>query len=281
MIELSAPAPDEVAGPLSRHWVEFVDPADDAQVVRADLTWLTSSWTCIFGSGCRGIDADRPDAGCCTFGAHFTEPADEARVAEVVAGLDDGVWERRAQGLAEGWAVDAADDDADEADGDGGADEDAARGPARQTRVVEGACIFLNSPDFAAGGGCALHLAALRQDRPPLQTKPEVCWQLPFRRQYRHGERADGTATLDVVIGEFGREGWGPGGADLDWYCSSAASAHVGTEPLFRSGRDELVELVGEPAYAVLVEHCERFLARQMPLHPATTAARANHAPSR
>ena len=30
------------------------------QVFRVDLTWLTSSWTCIFGRGCHGIYADRP-----------------------------------------------------------------------------------------------------------------------------------------------------------------------------------------------------------------------------
>ena len=44
-----------------RAFVEFVDPDDADQVFRCDLTWLTSSWTCIFGSGCQGIYADRPD----------------------------------------------------------------------------------------------------------------------------------------------------------------------------------------------------------------------------
>ncbi|MBO1031802.1 hypothetical protein IPV09_10700 [Tessaracoccus sp. SD287] len=264
---------DELPGDFTRHWIEFVDPADPDQVVKADLTWLTSSWTCVFGSGCRGIDASQPDAGCCTFGAHFTEPADEQRVAGFVAQLDPTLWQHHAEGTADGWATESEDGGEEP---DGGDEPEGGEGPAssRQTRRLDGACIFLNRPDFPAGAGCALHLLALRQDRPPLQTKPEVCWQLPFRRQYRHGERGDGTPTLEVSIGEFGRDAWGPGGADLDWYCTTSPTAHVGDEPLFRSGRDELVELVGADAYAVLAGECERFLARRMPLHPATAATR-------
>lgn len=254
---------DELPADFARHWVEFVDPANDAQIVRADLTWLTSGWSCIFGDGCRGIDASRPAAGCCTLGAHFTEADDEARVAGFVAQLTDAQWQHRAEGLASGWAVDA---DSDQDD-----DQDA---PARQTRTLPTGCIFLNGPDFAAGAGCALHLLALDQGREPLETKPDVCWQLPFRRQYRHGERADGTPTLEITIAEYTREGWGPGGVDLDWYCSTSPSAHAGSTALFISGRAELVELLGGPAYAELARHCERYLARQMPLHPATAVAR-------
>ena len=255
---------DEVPGDFNRYWIEFIDPANADQIVKADLTWLTSSWTCVFGSSCRGIDATQPDAGCCTFGAHFTEPADEQRVSASVARLDDTLWQHRAEGLAGGWVVDSDDGEHDDED-------ETAWG--RQTRRVDGACIFLNGPDFRAGGGCALHLLALTEGRAPLETKPDVCWQLPFRRQYRHGERADGSPTLEVSIGEYVRDAWGPGGAGLDWYCTASPTAHVGSEPLFRTGRDELVELVGAAAYDVLAGECERFLARRMPLHPATVAA--------
>ena len=37
-----------------RQWVEFVNPDDEDEIFRIDLTWLLSSWTCIFGSGCKG-----------------------------------------------------------------------------------------------------------------------------------------------------------------------------------------------------------------------------------
>ena len=67
----------EVPLDFPRQWVEFVDPNDDEQLIRADLTWLTSRWNCIFGSGCKGIYKDGPDNGCCSHGAHFSEKKDE------------------------------------------------------------------------------------------------------------------------------------------------------------------------------------------------------------
>ena len=77
-----------------RAFVEFEDPADESQVFRCDLTWLTSRWTCIFGNGCPGIYAESPDVGCCTLGAHFSDGEkkggeDETRVAKWVDRLDD------------------------------------------------------------------------------------------------------------------------------------------------------------------------------------------------
>ena len=63
----------EVPLDFPRAWVEFVDPADDDRLIRCDLTWLMSKYNCIFGRGCKGIDTDRPDAGCCAHGAHFSE----------------------------------------------------------------------------------------------------------------------------------------------------------------------------------------------------------------
>ena len=42
----------EVSLDFPRQWVEFVNPEDDEEIFRCDLTWLLSSWTCIFGSGC-------------------------------------------------------------------------------------------------------------------------------------------------------------------------------------------------------------------------------------
>ena len=88
----------EVDLDFPRAWVEFPDPADPDQVFRCDLTWLTSAYTCIFGQGCRGIYASSPDAGCCTLGAHFSDKADEKRVAAYVAQLDDDLWQFRPEG---------------------------------------------------------------------------------------------------------------------------------------------------------------------------------------
>jgi len=241
----------EVLLPFPRAFVEFVDPDNDGQVYRCDLTWLTSRWTCIFGQGCRGIYADRPDDGCCTLGAHFTDTDDEERVGRAVEQLTSSQWQYRRAGRARGWAV--PEDPSTVTEG---------TEPARQTRVVDGACIFLNRRGFRGGDGCALHQLAVTQGREPLETKPDVCWQLPLRRQFRKVDRADETSYLEVSIGEYGREGWGPGGHDLDWYCSSNTEAHHGSQPVYQSNRAELVALMGGPAYALLAEICAEFDAR-------------------
>ncbi len=244
-----------------RAWVEFVDPADADQVFRCDLTWLTSSWTCIFGRGCKGIYADQPaGVGCCTLGAHFSDRDDEKRVRRFVKELTRETWQHYSP---RNWI---------ELDEDG----------ERKTRVVDGACVFANRPGFAAGEGCALHGLAWRTGREVLETKPDVCWQLPIRRTYDHVSRPDDTEVLVVTIAEYDRRGWGPGGHDLDWYCSGNTEAHVGQEPVYLSYRAELEELMGRAGYDALVAHCERHLASRsaLALHPATPVAPADRPPS-
>jgi hypothetical protein len=244
-----------------RAFVEFADPEDPAQVFRCDLTWLTSRYTCIFGQGCRGIYADAPDVGCCTLGAHFADKADEKRVATFVAQLGPEVWQ-----FHPGRRTRRSDWVEKDADGE------------RKTTVVEhdgqSACIFHNRQDFATGSGCALHALALGQGRNPLETKPDVCWQLPIRRTFRTVERPDDTSYTEITIGEYDRRGWGPGGHDLDWYCSGNTEAHVAREALYVTSGAELVELMGRAAYDVLVTHCERHLAarERVAPHPADPA---------
>ncbi|MEK8172014.1 hypothetical protein NKH77_29850 [Streptomyces sp. M19] len=265
---------------FARAWVEFPDPADDEQVFRCDLTWLTSRWTCVFGQGCQGIQAGRASDGCCTLGAHFSDEDDEKRVAEHVARLTPEIWQFHDVGNATGWAQSAEDDaDPDEenaaSDEEDDEDNEEDAGEERQTRVYEGSCIFQNRPGFAGGAGCALHILALREGREPLETKPDVCWQLPVRRTYDWIDRPDDTRVLQVTIGEYDRRGWGPGGHDLHWWCTSATSAHGAGQPVYESYRPELTELMGKEAYEVLVELCEARLASNLPLlapHPADPA---------
>jgi hypothetical protein len=137
--------------------------------------------------------------------------------------------------------------------------------------VFKGACIFLNRPGFAGGAGCALHGWALRNGRHPLETKPDVCWQLPVRRSFRDVERPDGSTYSEVTIAEYDRRGWGSGGHDLDWYCTGRTEAHVAADPVYVSYEPELRELMGAEAYTVLAAACARRVAERSPLaeHPA------------
>jgi hypothetical protein len=258
----------EVELDFPREWIEFLDPADDQHLVRADLTWLLSRWTCVFGSACHGIIAGRPEEGCCSHGAFFTDADDENRVRSAAAKLTPETWQHYRRGFKNYTEMDTIDGSK----------------PARRTatRSEDGPCVFLNDADFAGGGGCALHAQALRDGVHPLTYKPDVCWQLPVRREQDWIKRPDGTKVLQSTLTEFDRRGWGPGGHDLDWWCTSSPDAHVGSEPMFRSYAPELTALIGEPAYEKLAELCEaRLKSGLVAAHPATVAAQAARTPKK
>ncbi len=250
----------EVDLDFAREWIEFLDPADPQHMIRADLTWLLSSWTCVFGKACHGIVEGRAQDGCCSHGAFFTDADDEARVRSAATKLTPQTWQHYRRGFKNYTELDTVDGST----------------PARRTATQhdDGPCVFLNGADFAGGAGCALHAQALRDGRHPLEYKPDVCWQLPVRREQDWTKRPDGTKLLVSTLTEFDRRGWGPGGHDLDWWCTSSPEAHVGTEPMYLSYAPELTALVGQKAYDELARHCELRLAQGLVSpHPATVAA--------
>ncbi|SDI92838.1 hypothetical protein SAMN05444157_0846 [Frankineae bacterium MT45] len=254
----------EVPLDFAREWIEFQDPADAAHWIKADLTWLCSRWTCIFGRGCQGVIEGRADDGCCSHGAFFSDDDDERRVKQFAAMLTPDTWEYYAEGTKKSGKLAISEKD--------NVGDDEGR---RRTRTVDGACIFLNRPGFAGGEGCSLHALALREGLHPLDTKPEVCWQLPVRRAQDWVDRPDETRVLVSTVSEFDRRGWGEGGHDLHWYCTSSPDAHVGSEPLYISYGPELTALIGALAYRELAAICERRLAIGLVAeHPATSKAR-------
>jgi hypothetical protein len=246
---------------FAREWLEFIDPADPEHRIRADLTWLCSRWTCIFGRGCHGIEEGRGDDGCCNHGAFFSDAEDEKRTKNFAKQLTAVDWQYHAVGVKRGVTEkDSVGDDPHR----------------KRTRTVDGACIFLNRKGFAGGEGCSLHALALRTGLHPLDTKPEICWQLPVRREQEWVTRPDETKILLSTVTEFDRRGWGEGGHDLYWYCTSAPEAHVGGEALYLSYGPEIAALIGQPAYAELARLCAQRLAQGLLAeHPATVAARA------
>ncbi len=234
---------------LAHEWVSFEDPAE-ARTWVFDLTFLLSRWTCIFGQGCHGV-LTGPAAdlvqGCCSYGAHFVDEADEAQVAAAAARLGADQWQHRARGRRGGTIT------TDEAG-------------ARVTRMVDGACIFLNRPGFSRGPGCALHVGALDAGERPLDWKPDVCWQLPLRR-----EDVVEAGRVTSTVRQWDRGDWGEGGAEFHWWCTESPEAFVGAVPVYQGLRDELVELTTPAAYGLVAAHCEARLARVKPLpHPAT-----------
>lgn len=265
----------EVKAGFARDWIEFADPNNDEDIFKCDLTWLTSSWTCTYGNGCKGVFADRPNDGCCTEGAMYSDADDEERVQRAAGYLTPDMWQfyEEARPKKPGGAMRITDVDEDKE---------------RKTRTVDDACIFLNRKGYEAEGftgsfGCVLHHLADKRGMHFAEVKPDVCWQLPLRRSYEVREVGERSITV-TVLGEYERLAWGDGGADFDWYCTSDSDAHVGKDPVYISNRPELIKLMGEEAYAILAEHCDRRVAsiqdaqsRSLPLfviqHPATLLA--------
>jgi hypothetical protein len=267
---------NEFAPNFARDWVEFRNPDNSEEIFKCDITWLTSYWQCIYGNGCCGIDADKPDAGCCSDGAYYTNKIDEERVLRSARKLTKSDWQFYDQ------ARDKSKKNLNISEI--GLDKD------RKTRKINDSCIFLNRVGYEAPGytgkfGCALHHLANKEGSHPLDTKPDICWQLPLRRSWEVRDEGEKEITV-VVIGEYERSAWGEGGADLDWYCTSNSEAHVGKIPVYQSSKTELIKMMGKAGYLELEKLCDSRMAaiaatkkaqkrRELPLfviHPATRA---------
>ena len=137
------------------------------------------------------------------------------------------------------------------------------------TRLVKDACIFLNRPGLPRRAGCALHRAAIERGVPHLELKPDVCWQLPLRRDDEVAD--DGHVTS--VIRQWDRRDWGEGGFEFHWWCTESPEAFVGTQPVFKELEPEIVAMVGKKIYKRLVQYLQ---AREAALgEPAVAPAPA------
>lgn len=196
---------------------------------RFDRAFLTSNWTCLFGCGCQGI-LDRPaperGEGCCSIGAELDGEDEAMALSATAMMLLPEQFQHHAEAAADGVFADET---------------------RRHTRVVDGACIFLNRPGFTGGAGCALHLAAVALGDSPIDWKPSVCWQLPI-----HVDWAPAADDREVAtVRGWRRADWGDDG-DMAWWCTEAPEAYVGDRPVVESLSDELQAIVGEPVYVEL-----------------------------
>ena len=117
------------------------------------------------------------------------------------------------------------------------------------TRVVDGACIFLNRPGFEGGAGCALHLAAVDADEPALEWKPSVCWQLPVKVDWEPGP-TDGAEV--ATVRRWTRADWNEEGDEMAWCCTEEPEPYVGERPVVESLGEELEAMVGTTVYVEL-----------------------------
>jgi hypothetical protein len=229
--------------------------ADDfIQITRLDTVWrferafLESNWVCLFGNGCQGIltePAAELNQGCCSLGAHFGDgPAGEAEsmnVAAYAALLTPEQWQHHTAG--------------NERDAGGALTGIFADTDRTHTRVVDGACVFLNRPGFAGGEGCALHIAAIAADESPTDWKPSVCWQLPLRIDWETVDDTPGQEVERATVRRWSRADWGEHGTTMAWCCTErdeGGEAYSGTERVVDSMRESLEALAGHEVYVEL-----------------------------
>ncbi len=228
----------------AHEWFSF-DDDERERTWLFDVTFLESNWQCIFGHGCQGVlTGPSPELvqGCCSYGAHFTDEQDRRRVERAAKRLTEDQWQFRSRGRDGTTRV--------------------KRNGEIVTRLVKGACIFLNRPDFHRGPGCALHVMALDNDESYIPLKPDVCWQVPLRRE---DEVLDDGHVI-TRISQWDRRHWGAGGEEFHWWCTEAPEAFSGRTRVIDSMREELVTMVGQDVYDTLLHYLNQRARR-----PTTT----------
>lgn len=232
---------------VSRHTSAVMEPSTFVEVSEGDRLWrfetrfLNSNWTCIWGRGCLGIETERSvesGHGCCSWGAQMDSVDEAMNLSAMAAMIPDHLFQHR-----------------EVAETDGIFSDDTRS----NTKVVDGACIFLNRPGFAGGAGCALHIAAVEAEELPLEWKPSVCWQLPIKVDWElttadgqlPADHQPGIAEVATVRG-WQRRDWGEEGAAMAWCCTEGPEAYVGEERVIDSLAAEIAEIVGETVWVKL-----------------------------
>src|SRR6188472_2725348 len=112
----------------TREWITIPVPGKEKRQWQVDVTFLASSYRCIFGQGCPGVltePAPELIQGCCSYGAHASDKKDMKKIERLAEELGDDEWQFRKRGLERGvWKSVGKDD--------------------WRTRLVDGACVFLN-----------------------------------------------------------------------------------------------------------------------------------------
>src|SRR5262245_25691835 len=231
------------AGPVE--WLTFPAPDDERRQFRVNVSFLLSTYRCIFGRGCPGIldGPPRPDVGCCAHGVEFADAGDFAAVAASVAEL----------------TADDADHIGDIRGGDWYIEN--RRRPVK-TNVVDGVCIFANREGGPTGRpGCAFHHLALRTGRHPADTKPEICWSVPLNFSDEEPVEPGGRET--TIVSAFSADAWD---GHVGWWCIDTPEAYSGAAPVYRTLEHELRKGMGDAAYERMAELLDEIPAPRFPM---------------
>lgn len=221
---------------------------------RVNLSFLQSHYGCHYGT-CPGVlitGADT-DMGCCQIGVGVEAGSDFNQVNEAVKRLTPDDVDNYEQIREEGWYRKIPRKDREP-------DENGVREPMYHTRVNDRGCVLANVTGGSAGKpGCALHVLALREGLHPSETKPEICWQIPFAVM----EEYDSTDWCKIVtVTATHGTVWGSESTDNammpGYWCLETPDAYQNEpEPVYISAGTTLRKMMGDWAYELLVQRMQ------------------------
>lgn len=187
-----------------------------------DVQFMLSSYQCLFGMGCQGID-EQPHHGCCSIGAYFIDERDIEATRRMVEASPDSAFQRPALVRNERWLV---------------------KGPNKQykTWAPGGRCVFSNDPDHPNGAGCALHQQAMAMGEDPVGRKPRICSWVPLNYK-GYDDDEDGV----VYLVPFENHQWGHddhGNEHNKWYCIDDEKAYSNGGPVYRRMQSVLLDML-------------------------------------
>jgi hypothetical protein len=230
-------------GPVE--WLTFPAPDDAGMQYRVNVSFLLSTYRCIYGCGCPSLERQGPssDLGCCELGVDFMDDDDFDHVAAMTAELTPADFDR-----------------IDEAGGDAWYYTDK-KGVPVKTAMVGGACIFLNREGGPTGKpGCAFHHLAERTGRHPADTKPEICWSVPINFSAEEPFEPDGRETM--IVSAFSAGAWG----GIHWWCIDTPDAYIAKDPVYLTFEYELRKQMGDESYERMVELLREIPAPRYPM---------------
>jgi hypothetical protein len=243
--------PNSAAG-TETDWIEFVVPDPDEKNrdpdypnvrVRVNVSFMQSGWNCKFGD-CPGIliHGAMTDVSCCQIGVGIEEGEEMARVRKAVSELTAADWDRAGE---KDWYDKISRKDR-------AIDENGVRDPMFHTKVVDGGCILANRHGGPANApGCALHVLAKRTDVHHSETKPDICWQIPFAVD-EEWDKENWHRVLTVTGTPMATWGSSEMNGDLDmpgYWCTETPDAYDGVQPVYRYAETELRKVIGDKLY--------------------------------
>lgn len=253
------------AEPGRTDWIDYVMPPKGSpypRLYRVNLSWMLSHWKCSFGS-CPGIllTGALTDVSCCQIGVQFGQWEGPEAKWEEFNRVKKAVQELTPEDWDHGYGKDKADNywatfknevySRRQSKVKGKRSKTKPQPVPEQTVVVNGGCIFANRHGGAAGKpGCAFHVLAERTGRHHSETKPDICWMIPFFI----GDKYDDEIQMDVyTVNATPATTWGPFDTSstdtVGHWCTEIPDHFTGTDPVYKYAEIELRKMLGDEEY--------------------------------